>query len=176
MHRVRGMTLIEMVLAIVIVSIVLAATAPIIGNTFQSYVTTRSALDTTSKARLAVERIAREIRDVNYVAGAYQFATMTASDVTFTKTDGTVVQVDRVGTDVRIRYTLPPPAIGPFVLTNDVTAGAANFVITYLDATSAPGATAANAAFVQIDLTLDVPNTTGALHTERTRVALRDKS
>lgn len=176
MHCARGMTLIEMVMAIVIVSIVLAASAPLIANTFQSYVTTRSALDATSKARLAVERIAREIRDVNYAAGAYQFATMTASDVTFTKTDGTVVQVDRVGTDVRIRYTLPPPAIGPFVLTNDVTAGAPNFALTYLDATGAAGATAANVAFVQVTLTLNVPNTTGAVHTERTRVALRDKS
>lgn len=176
MNRARGMTLIEMVLSVVIVAIVLAASAPIIGNTFQSYVTTRSALDATSKARLAVERIAREIRDVNFAAGAYQFATMAAADVMFTKTDGTLVQVDRVGTDVRIRYTAPPPAIGPFVLTNDVTAGAPNFALRYLDATGAAGATAATVAFVEITLTLDVPNILNAIHTERTRVALRDKS
>ena len=176
MHRSRGMTLIEMVLAIVIVAIVLAASAPIISNTFQSYVTTRSVLDATSKARLAVERIAREIRDVNFAAGAYQFGTMTATDVAFTKTDGTAVRVDRAGADVRIRYTLPPPAIGPFVLTNDVTAGAPNFALRYLDSTGAAGATAATVAFVEIALTLDVPNTLNAIHTEQTRVALRDKS
>jgi prepilin-type N-terminal cleavage/methylation domain-containing protein len=176
MHRARGMTLIEMVLAVVIVAIVLAASAPIIGNTFQSYVTTRSALDATSKARLAVERIAREIREVNFAAGAYQFGTMTATDVTFTKTDGTVVRVDRAGANLRIRYTAPAPAIGPFVLTDDVTAGAANFRIDYLDATGALGATVATVAFVQITLTLDVPNILSAAHTERTRVALRDKS
>jgi type II secretory pathway pseudopilin PulG len=171
------MTLIEMVMAIVIVSIVLAASAPIIGNTFQSYVTTRSSLDATAKARLAVERIAREIRDVNFVAGTYQFGMMTSTDVAFTKTDGTVVRVDRAGADIRIRYTAPPPVIGPFVLTDDVTAGAPNFVITYLDSTGAPGATAATVAFVQVTLTLDVPNTLSAIpHTERTRVALRDKS
>lgn len=174
MHRARGMTLIEMVLAIVIVSIILAATAPIIGNTFQSYITTRSALDATSKARLAVERIAREIRDLNFNfgAGAYQFATMTPTNATFTKTDGTTVAIAAIGANVNLSYsTLLGGA--PQLLTNDL--NALNFRYLQENGTT----TTTNPAlvrFVEIGLTLNVPDTTGAVHAETTRVALRDKS
>lgn len=175
MHRARGMTLIEMVLAIVIVSIVLAATAPIIGNTFQSYITTRSALDATSKERLAIERIAREIRDVNFAAGAYAFTSVnpgTTNTTAFTKTDGVTVTVATALPQVTLGYSNLLAGTGQ-LLTNDV----ASLGIRYLreDLTN-PGVTAANVRFVEITLTLNVPNTTGALHTERTRVALRDKS
>ncbi len=174
MHRARGMTLIEMVLAIVIVSIVLAATAPIIGNTFQSYVTTRSALDTTSKARLAVERIAREIRDVNFNvgAGAYQFTTMTPTNATFTKTDGTTVAIIAIGANLNLSYSTllvaPPP-----LLTNDLNALSLQY---FQEDGTTTTTNPALVRFVEIGVTLNVPNTTGAVHTERTRVALRDKS
>lgn len=176
MYRARGMTLVEMVMAIVIVAIVLAASAPMIANTFQSYVTTRSALDATSKARLAVERLSRELREVNFVGGAYQFTTMNANAVTFIKTDGTTVAVDRAGPSLRIQYVLPLPALGPFVLTDDVSAGAANFDLQYIAADGTSSAPAATVAFVQITLTLDVRDSLNGIRTERTRVALRDKS
>jgi prepilin-type N-terminal cleavage/methylation domain-containing protein len=176
MYRARGMSLVEMVVAIVIVAIVLAASAPMISNTFQSYLTTRSALDATSKARLAVERLSRELRDVNFAGGAYQFTTMNANAVTFIKTDGTTVAVDRAGANLQIQYPLPLPVLGPFTLTDDVTAGAANFNLQYIAADGSSPATAATVAFVQITLTLDVRDSVNGSRTERTRVALRDKS
>jgi prepilin-type N-terminal cleavage/methylation domain-containing protein len=176
MQRARGMTLIEMVLAIVIVSIVLAASAPLIANTFQSYFSTRNALDATSKARLAVERIAREIRDVNFTAGAYAFSSVNpgiTNNTTFTKTDGvTTVTVATALPQVTMGYSSVLAGAGQ-LLTDDV----ASLGFQYLreDLTNT-GVTAANVRFVEITLTLNVPGTTGAVHTERTRVALRDKS
>lgn len=176
MHRARGMTLIEMVLAIVIVSIVLAASAPLIANTFQSYISTRNALDTTSKARLAVERIAREIRDVNFATGAYAFTSVnpgTTNTTSFIKTDGvTTVTVSTALPQVLLGYSNFLAGLQQ-LLTDDV--AALSFRYLREDLTN-PGVTVANVRFVEITLTLNVPNTAGGVHTERTRVALRDKS
>lgn len=176
MHRARGMSLVEMVVAIVIVAIVLAASAPLISNTFQSYMTTRSALDASTKARLAIERLSRELREVNFTGGAYQFTTMNANAVTFIKTDGTMVAVDRTGANLRLQYPLSLPGPGWVTLTDDVSPGAANFDLQYIAADGSSPATAATVAFVQVTLTLDVRDSQNATRTERTRVALRDKS
>lgn len=171
MHRARGMTLVEMVIAIIVVSIVLAASAPIIANVFRDYITTRSALDATSKARLAVERIVREIRDVNFNfgAGAYQFTTMTPTNATFTKTDGTTVAVTVAGSNVNLSYNSGPAQL----LTDDLNA----LTIDYFQQDGAtPTADPALVRFVRIGLDLNVRDTATAVHTESTRVALRDKS
>ena len=87
--RVAGFSLIELVIVIVLLGIVSAVAAPFAINAFNAYFTGRDLVETDWQARVALERMTRELRTVRAPAAI----TMTsASDLTFVDIDGTSVR------------------------------------------------------------------------------------
>ncbi len=166
-RRARGFSLIEMIVSIVLLGILLAAAAPIFSTSLQSYVESRSRIDTLSKARFATERIARELREVRNAGGTYSFATMLPNAVSFTNASGTTVTITAAPPDVMLAYSVPNVSS---ILTDELGA-ATDLSFTYYDSSGIPGATAATVAEVQVSLTLTKD---GVSYPQQTRVALRN--
>lgn len=168
--RFCGFTLIEMVMAMVIMGIVAALAAPIFSQGLSASRLTTENLQTLAKLRYAMARMVREIRQVNYNGGAYDITTMTASSLVFANTDtlSTTVSISASGGAITLGYSTPSVSA---VLTDEVS----SMSFAYYDGNGAVTASLVDLAFVQIDLTLQNP-TTGASYMQRTRVALRDRS
>lgn len=167
--RVRGFTLIEMVMVIVILGILAGLTAPIFSQGLTAARLTTENLHTLAKLRYATERLAREIRQINYNGSGYDVSTMTTSSLAFTKADtvNTTVSITSSGSNLTLAYGTPS-ASG--LLSDEVSS--LNFA--YYDVNGAVTASSAALAFVEIDLTLQNP-TTGGSYSQRTRIALRDQ-
>lgn len=162
-----GFSLIEMVVSIVVLGVLSAVTAPVFTTSLRGYVESDATLTTLSKARYATERIARELREVQYNSGtgSFTFTAMGANNVTFTKWNGTTVTLNVAGTNVNLRYA-PPNVTAP--LTDELGA----LTLAYLDATGAIGATASTVRAIDVNLTL---TNRGATHTQQVRVGLRNQ-
>lgn len=134
----RGFSLIEMVLVIVIVGIIASVGAQLMGTGFQLYFTGRDTLSVDAQARLALERMTRELRTVRPATGL----TMTpATQITFTDETGTAVQYILGGGNL-MRNTQ--------VLAGGVTG--LGFV--YLDRAGAVTATAAQVFYISVQFTV----------------------
>lgn len=168
--RAAGFSLIELVVSIVILGLLAAATAPIFSSSLRAYVESDAHLTTLSKARYATERIARELREVRYdtANSRYDFGAISATSMAFTKQDATTVTITAAGANLNFTYA-PPNVTAP--LTDELSA--VNFL--YCTALQTPPACTANAtsvASVVVSLTL---SNRGATHTQRVRVALRNQ-
>lgn len=60
--RQRGLTLVELVIVVVIMGITAAILLPVIANNMRAYGDTRARSDLTARGRIALERLAREVR------------------------------------------------------------------------------------------------------------------
>jgi MSHA biogenesis protein MshO len=168
--RSNGFTLIELSIVIVVVGILAAASTPLLVNSFRAYETTQTNLATLTMLRYATERMAREIRDVQYTGGAYAIV-MGANTLTFTKNDaaGTVVTINGAAPPLAtLQYSIPAMAA---TLTGQVAANGLQFL--YFDINNVATASTANVAYVDVDLTLTDPNSGAAR--QRTRIALRNR-
>lgn len=96
--RARGFSLIELIIAIVVLSIIAAMGAPLLAKGLQLFDAATADLDTLSKERYATERIVRELRAIRFNAGTNQYDVTLggagATSVNFTKTDGVTVTLD----------------------------------------------------------------------------------
>jgi len=170
-HRARrstGFTLIELIMVIVLVGILAGATVPLLVTSFRAYETNQTNYVTLSKLRYATERVAREIRDIQYTGGAYAIV-MGASTLQFTKNDaaGTVVTITATPPLVTLQYSTPAMSA---TLTDQV----AGLQFEYFDINNSNvGVTSANVAYVDVDLTLTDPNSGAAQ--QRTRIAMRNR-
>lgn len=170
-----GFTLLELTLVITILGIIAALTAPLLLMSLQAYDGTHASINTLSRLRYATERLAREIRAVNYTATeAYAFNTMSTNASTqplvFTKVDGTQVTISATSSQATIAYA--NPAISEAVLTDQL--GSVAFA--YFDATGTTAVTASSTVrYVDIVLTLTNPYN-GQAYSQRVRVGLRDRS
>lgn len=168
--RARGFTLIEAVVSIVVLGILFALALPMLSSGLWAFERAQQSLDVLTKLRYATERMAREIREVDYTGGAYQISsalTANTSTLTFTKADGTGVGLVQTGANVTTSYSTI--AGGPFTLTDRATQLRFNFY----DSAGAATVSTSAVAYVQIDLTLTNP--AGASYSQRTRVGLRDR-
>lgn len=168
--RAAGFSLIELVVSIVVLGLLAAATAPIFSSSMRAYVESDAHLTTLSKARYATERIAREVRAVRYdtTNSRYDFGTISATSMTFTKQDATTVTITAAGANLNFTYA-PPGVTSP--LTDELSS--VNFrYCTALQNPPTCNATAATVASVEVSLTL---TNRGATHTQRVRVALRNQ-
>ena len=165
-----GFTLIEIVMVMVIVGVLAGLAAPIFSQGLTAARLTTENLHTLAKLRYATERLAREIRQINYNAGSYDVTTMSATSLVFGKDDrvNTTVSLVKSGSDITLGYSAPPVT---GILTDEVK----GFALTYYDSGGIVTANSRNLAYVEINLALQNP-VTGASFTQRTRIALRDRS
>jgi prepilin-type N-terminal cleavage/methylation domain-containing protein len=164
-----GFTLIEMTIVIVLLSIMLVFTTPMMLDSFRAYEANQTNLVTLSKLRYATERIAREVREVRYTGGAYSIGTMNPTTLSFTKNDATstVVTINAAAPNVTVQYSTP-------AMTATLTDQVSSLQFQYCDvADTCTGVTTATVAYVDVALTLTDPNSGPAV--QRTRIALRNR-
>lgn len=182
-HPQRGYTLVELVLVIILIGIMAGMLVPLAAGAVRAHQTTQLRLVSQDMLRYAVERIARELREVSYdpATGFSLVGTLTAtpaSEVTFQRlyydSAGTASALATIallqsGSDLGMsdsRY----PSLGTQVLCDQVAA----FQLTWLDeagsALATPTATTVHA--VEITLTL---NSAGYGLSQSTRVQLRNR-
>ncbi len=166
----RGFTLIEMTMVIVILGVLAAATAPLVANSFRAYETNQSNLVTLTKLRYATERIAREVREVAFNGTNYQIGTMTTNTLSFTKNDAasTVVTINGSAPPlVTLQYSTP-------AMTATLTDQVSSLQFDYCDINNTCGVALANVAYIDVVLTLTDPNSVPPA-VQRTRIALRNR-
>ena len=78
----KGVTLVELVVVMVIVGVLAAAVLPILTGGFRNYFAGRDIMSTDTQVRPAIERIARELRQIRS-ATATDLNIGTASQITF---------------------------------------------------------------------------------------------
>lgn len=164
-RRTRGFTMVEAVVAIVLMGILGMAAIPLLSGGVETYQITSSQLTTLSKLRYATERIARELREVRRVPGTptnYDISTVAGPSVMFTKSDATQVTITGAPPLITLAY---PSASA--TLTDQVNSLAFRF----LDINGAVTGSATQVAFVEISLGLTVD---GVVLQQRTRVSLRN--
>lgn len=153
MRRIEGFSLAELIMVIVILGILGAFVGPVLMNAMGSYDTLQTSVATHAKMRYAMERMARELRDIRRQTTDSTFpdiTSMTVSSMAFFKTDGTRVVLGNVGTPnaVNLAYSTLTG-----MLTDQVQAG--SFSLAYFQQNaSTVAATAASISFVQISMTL----------------------
>jgi len=172
-HRTQqAFTLIEMVMVITIMSVLFVSIAPIFaqGLTASRLVTEHS--NSMSKLQLALERIAREIRQVDHNGSNYNFTTWTASQIVFSKNDSasTVVDIRQSGSLLKLKFTNLSLNVD-----SDLTNELSSLAFRYLTITDAVAMSIAEIAFVEISLSRTNPSNSTS-YSQRTRVALRDLS
>ena len=163
-RRNQGFSMVEAVVAILLMGLLAMAAIPLISGGVEAYQTTSSQVVTLSKLRYATERIARELREVRRTGVNYDTTTAPGASVVFTKFDGNQVTITGAPPLVSLGYQIPAATA---TLTDQVSALAFRF----LDINGNVTASTALVAFVEISLSLTVD---GAVLQQRTRVSLRN--
>ena len=166
MRRVEGLSLIELVMVIVILGILAAFVGPVLFNAMRSYESGQSARLTQAKMRYAIERMSRELREVRRQTNDATFpdiTAMSATGITFFKTDGTQVVISAAGNQLNLSYV---PVTG--ILTDQL----GTFQLAYFqqDGVTVP-ATSASLAFIQVSMTVSEGTN---LFSNRVRVELKN--
>lgn len=152
MRRAEGWSLMELILVILILGIIAAFVGPMLLNAMRAYDATQASSGTAAKMRYAMERMAREVRDMRRNASDSAFldvSAMTAATLTFFKTDGKQVTIAGGGATLTLRYVDSTNVVA--TLTDQVAA----FNLAYYEPSGVSVAAAANSlAFVELSLTL----------------------
>ncbi len=138
MNNQKGFTLIEMIMVIVLISIISSVAAMIILQGAKSYQKEVSYSDIHNQGRLAIERMAREIR---LIRSATDLTTMGANNIVFNDINGTNIQFNFAGSTISRSGN---------TLANNVQSLAFSYYQS--DGVTVAGA-AAQVWFIQIDLT-----------------------
>ena len=178
-RRSGGFTLIEIIISIVLIGIMAAVGASMISDSFDTTRMIDANTASQQNARYALERLAREIREIKYDTTNNQYcitSLASSTNLAFNKTSGTYNST--CGTNaytVTIAYTNPNLTLqyssGPAVtstLSNQATA----FTMNYLDASGV--ATTSTSAIRYVVTNLTVADPSGNSIAQRTRVALRN--
>ena len=171
LNGLQGFSLIELVLTIVIMGIMAAVTAPIFSQGIGISQLTKENLLSLEKLGLSLERIARELREINHTGVNYDLSTLSANQIVFTKNDslGTQVTIQFDGAGV-LSLSYSTPALSA-TLSDEVSA----FTLLYYDQFGNQTTNLSELFAIGIELSLQNPSTNG-LYTQRTRVVLRDQS
>ena len=188
MRHEGGFTLFELVIVAIVSAILAAVVTPLALSSLRAYDNTLSNLIVLDKLRYATERLAREIREVNYNSGSssYAFSSMGNNSMAFTRSyyDSSgaaitrTVTVGNSGAAVTLTYS-DMAGTGAQVLTDQISS-TNSLTFAYYDkdgcnANTTPtlcAITTGNVRYVQITLTL---TQNGNPYTQRTRVALKNR-
>jgi prepilin-type N-terminal cleavage/methylation domain-containing protein len=176
----RGFTIVELVIVIVVVGTLAVAGVSMFSDTFTTTRVVNAAQSSGNDARYAVERLAREIREVKYIdaTNGYSISALSSSGMTFVRTiDGVdvTVTVARSGSNLTLGYSSP-------AVTSTLSTQASAFTLDFLGlnldtatgvVTTPVTASATSVRFVVISLTV-TDAVSGQTITERSRVALRN--
>ena len=167
--RQRGFSMIEMVVALLVLSTLGAAAGYGLVGGVRAFSENAEVLRVLDKLRYASERMAREVREVRRDTAdpsRFDITEMSATTMSFTRGDGTAVTLDASPPLLTLAYADP---VGTWTLADGV--GSARFVYFRSDgSTSATGN--ADVAYVEFELQL---SRAGRLFPQRTRVALRNR-
>jgi MSHA biogenesis protein MshO len=181
----RGFSLIEFLMVLTIVSIIAAALLPMLRETFKAYDQTANDIVVMDKLRYATERLAREVREVNFTSGVGSFTAASGSSMTFTRSvaDGAspsatptsaTVSVGTTATTVTLAWSTIASGVAQ-TLTDEL--GSLAFV--YLDGSgntmSASPLATLNSSVRAVQITLTLTHD-GRTFSERTRVTLKNGS
>ncbi len=140
----KGFTIPELLVAVAVVGLLLAAVLFIQQGALQAYVFNSTSTETQQNARFALDRMAREIRQASAIT------TAATNSITFTAQDGvTVVTYALTGTNLARN-------------SQTVVGGVAALTFAYRGANDATGATAANTRRVDITIQTKSEDTPGS--------------
>ncbi|HEU5338382.1 MAG TPA: type II secretion system protein [Sulfuricaulis sp.] len=150
----HGFTLIEMVLVIILVGIVFSMGSVMLGKVFSSYSAKQDIADADWQAKVALERIARELRAVRTPTAADLDVASTAQ-VRFIDTDGNGVCFYRNAGANRIMRSADGPATAcgttsPQILADNATA----LAFSYWTSDGAATAVTASVYYITVDMTI----------------------
>lgn len=159
----RGFTLIELIISIVLIGLLAAVGTTMISDSFDTTYLVNSSQSSTGRARYAMERLEREIREGKTVTPT------SATVMTVTNSNGANVVIASSGGALTVG--------GATLIANEVVANPDSPVSPLFKYLEGDGTTvtalAANVRYVQIYLTVRDP-TSGQTISQRTRVALRN--
>ena len=141
----RGFSLLELIMVVVVLGIVAAVAAPFLSASFQSYFIGKDISETDSQARVALERLSRELRSVR---APTDLIITSGGDISFTDVDGN-----------SIRYCMGtvggcPGAVGELTRNSQPLAtGISALTFTFLTRTGAATAVAANVFYITVSFT-----------------------
>lgn len=139
--RTRGFTTLEVIIVIVIIGVIFGMGGIVIGRAFESYDLARKAADVDWQGRVALERIARELRRIRTLTAA-DFA-FSANEVRFIDVDGDAVCFRLAGASVERSADGPAGACGasgPQPLADNVVASGLGFNFYQEDGSTAASA------------------------------------
>ena len=150
----HGFTLIEMVLVIILVGIIFSMGSVMLGKVFSSYSMKQDIADADWQAKVALERIARELRAVRTPTAA-DLDVASGAQVRFIDADGNGVCFYRNAGANRIMRSSDGPATacgttGPQTLADNATA----LAFTYWTSDGAATAVTASVYYMTVDMTV----------------------
>jgi prepilin-type N-terminal cleavage/methylation domain-containing protein len=159
----RGYTLVELLTAMAVLGLLMAGLFLTLQQGQTVYLYGAGRAEVQQNARVALERMLRELRTASTVT------TAAANDVRFTFLDETntlvTVEYDLAGTNLRRRQTVPT------VSTDTLVGGVSTFTVTYYDINNNTTTTAANVYAVDISITTRSDDTTLASYSPANRQA-----
>lgn len=163
----RGFSLIEMILAIVVMGIIALTGSQILSSGVNAYTETKGAIDTLNKAVYTMERLKKEIRETRYTSGAYSVITCTANRYQFIRSDGVTVDIQSAPPLVTLGYSSPTVSA---TLTDQVS----SFAFLYWTANSTATMPCAPATLAYVDISYTLVDD-AASYVRRLRIALPGK-
>jgi prepilin-type N-terminal cleavage/methylation domain-containing protein len=168
----HGFTLIELIAALVLLGIVASVGASLISDNSRTVSMVASRQTTSDRMRYAMDRMAREMREVKYDSTTgYQISTMDASTLVFVRTIG--------GSDVTVTITRPNGSSNVTLgystpaVTSTLINQLSGFTFQYLDIDGQATTSLTNVRFVVVSISV-LDATSGSLVSERMRIALRN--
>ena len=172
-----GFTLVELIISIVLLGILATVGSSMIVDSFTTTRIVNADNASVGQARYALERLAREIREIKYVGsgttGNYSITTPSplnpSSTLVFTKSVSgadVTVTITRSGANLTLGYSSP-------ALTSTLSNLVSSFTLTFLPVSGTTTPDTRTIRFVVIELSVTDPPT-GQSILQRTRVALRN--
>lgn len=138
----KGFSLLELVIVMIILGVVAAIGSKIIQAGFNSYFTNENVTTANTQARLALERMTRDIHAINSSAS---ITTASATQLTFTDVNGTSITYQKSGTQLMRNAQV-------------LSDGVNTLTFSYLDRNAAVTAVLANIRYITVTLNITSGN------------------
>ena len=166
-----GLTLVELVVAIIIMGVIGLIISNFMGNSVNAFLSTKNNITALQKTHLIDSRLEAELKEVNHNGTSYDINTaFSSTSLTFTNIDTTTtveINYDGASNTLKLDYTSPAVTI--------LSDGVSAFSLSYFQAdgttSSTPGAVS-EIVFIQYDYTI---SENGVSYVSTGRVFLRDR-